>query len=362
MWTAPDFDGHQVDFDELMKRNGIYREQEQEENHCLNCRMQRLAEECNLAADRNRRETAMKNMSQYKVEMPVQDPLVRNKNFDEVALGYTPEMAMEEAARCLGCKHRPCVEGCPVSVQIPDFIARVAEGDFAGAYRVIRQTSALPAVCGRVCPQESQCESKCVRGIKGEPVGIGRLERFVADWARENLPDEEVPAAFNGHRVAVIGAGPAGLTCAGELAKLGYGVTIFEALHTPGGVLSYGIPEFRLPKYIVAKEVEGLQKMGVEIRTNMVIGRVESVDELMDEGYEAVFIGSGAGLPSFMGIEGEALSGVYSANEYLTRVNLMKAYREGYECPSAAAAAPLWWAAAMWPWMQPGVPSAWAQR
>ncbi len=275
----------------------------------------------------------MKNMSQYKVEMPVQDPLVRNKNFEEVALGYTPEMAMEEAARCLGCKHRPCVAGCPVSVQIPDFIARVAEGDFAGAYRVIRQTNALPAVCGRVCPQESQCESRCVRGIKGEPVAIGRLERFVADWARENLAGEEVPPAFNGHRVAVIGAGPAGLTCAGELAKLGYGVTIFEALHTPGGVLSYGIPEFRLPKYIVAKEVEGLQKLGVEIRTNMVIGRVESVDELMDEGYEAVFIGSGAGLPSFMGIEGEALSGVYSANEYLTRVNLMKAYREGYDTP-----------------------------
>ena len=275
----------------------------------------------------------MKNMSLYKVEMPVQDPLVRNKNFEEVALGYTPEMAMEEAARCLGCIHRPCVEGCPVSVQIPDFIARVAEGDFAGAYRVIRQTNALPAVCGRVCPQESQCESRCVRGIKGEPVAIGRLERFVADWARENLTGEEVPPVFNGHRVAVIGAGPAGLTCAGELAKLGYGVTIFEALHTPGGVLSYGIPEFRLPKYIVAKEVEGLQKLGVEIRTNMVIGRVESVDELMDEGYEAVFIGSGAGLPSFMGIEGEALSGVYSANEYLTRVNLMKAYREGYDTP-----------------------------
>ena len=275
----------------------------------------------------------MKNMSQYKVEMPVQDPLVRNKNFEEVALGYTPEMAMEEAARCLGCKHRPCVEGCPVSVQNPDFIARVAEGDFAGAYRVIRQTNALPAVCGRVCPQESQCESRCVRGIKGEPVAIGRLERFVADWARENLTGEEVPPAFNGHRVAVIGSGPAGLTCAGELAKLGYGVTIFEALHTPGGVLSYGIPEFRLPKYIVAKEVEGLQKLGVEIRTNMVIGRVESVDELMEVGYEAVFIGCGAGLPSFMGIEGEALSGVYSANEYLTRVNLMKAYREGYDTP-----------------------------
>ena len=275
----------------------------------------------------------MKNMSQYKVEMPVQDPLVRNKNFEEVALGYTPEMAMEEAARCLGCKHRPCVEGCPVSVQIPDFIARVAEGDFAGAYRVIRQTNALPAVCGRVCPQESQCESRCVRGIKGEPVAIGRLERFVADWARENLTGEEVPPAFNGHRVAVIGAGPAGLTCAGELAKLGYGVTIFEALHTPGGVLSYGIPEFRLPKYIVAKEVEGLQKLGVEIRTNMVIGRVESVDELMDEGYEAVFIGSGAGLPKFQNIPGLSYCGVFSANEFLTRINLMHAYDERYDTP-----------------------------
>ena len=275
----------------------------------------------------------MKNMSQYKVEMPVQDPLVRNKNFEEVALGYTEEQALDEAQRCLHCKNKPCMQGCPVMVHIPDFIAEVAKGDFEAAYQIIAATSALPAVCGRVCPQESQCESRCVRGIKGEPVTIGRLERFVADWARENLTGEEVPPAFNGHRVAVIGAGPAGLTCAGELAKLGYGVTIFEALHTPGGVLSYGIPEFRLPKYIVAKEVEGLQKLGVEIRTNMVIGRVESVDELMDEGYEAVFIGSGAGLPSFMGIEGEALSGVYSANEYLTRVNLMKAYREGYDTP-----------------------------
>ena len=275
----------------------------------------------------------MKNLSKYKVEMPVQDPLVRNRNFEEVALGYTPEMAMEEAARCLNCKTRPCVAGCPVAVQIPDFIARVAEGDFAGAYGVIRQSNALPAVCGRVCPQESQCESRCVRGIQGEPVGIGRLERFVADWARENLQEEPERPVSNGHRVAVIGAGPAGLTCAGELAKKGYAVTVFEALHTPGGVLSYGIPEFRLPKYIVAREVEGLRQLGVEIRTNMVIGRVESVDELMDEGYEAVFIGSGAGLPSFMGIEGEALSGVYSANEYLTRVNLMKAYREEYDTP-----------------------------
>lgn len=275
----------------------------------------------------------MANMSLTKCPMPSQDPEVRSHNFDEVALGYTAEMAAEEAKRCLNCPKKPCHSGCPVGIDIPAFIGKVAEEDFAGAYEVLSQSTTLAAVCGRVCPQESQCESRCVRGIKGEPVAIGRLERFVADWARENLAGEEVSPAFNGHRVAVIGAGPAGLTCAGELAKLGYGVTIFEALHTPGGVLSYGIPEFRLPKYIVAKEVEGLQKLGVEIRTNMVIGRVESVDELMDGGYEAVFIGSGAGLPSFMGIEGEALSGVYSANEYLTRVNLMKAYREGYDTP-----------------------------
>ena len=275
----------------------------------------------------------MKNMSQYKVEMPVQAPDVRNKNFDEVALGYIPEMAREEAARCLDCKNKPCVEGCPVGVRIPEFIAKVAEGDFAGAYRIIRSTNALPAVCGRVCPQESQCEGNCVRGIKGEPVAIGRLERFVADWAMQNLQEEILPPAPLGKRVAVVGAGPSGLTCAGDLAQLGYDVTIFEALHTPGGVLVYGIPEFRLPKYIVAQEVEGLKKLGVRVETNMVIGRVQSVDELMQAGFDAVFIGSGAGLPSFMGIEGEALNGVYSANEYLTRVNLMKAYREEYDTP-----------------------------
>ncbi|MBS4785528.1 MAG: NADPH-dependent glutamate synthase [Clostridiales bacterium] len=275
----------------------------------------------------------MRNMSQHKVEMPVQAPQVRNRNFDEVALGYTPEMAREEAARCLNCKNKPCMEGCPVSVRIPEFIQKVAEGDFAAAYRIIRATNALPAVCGRVCPQESQCESRCVRGIKGEPVAIGRLERFVADWARENLDEEVCPPAPLGKRVAVVGSGPSGLTCAGDLAGLGYDVTVFEALHTPGGVLVYGIPEFRLPKYIVAKEVEGLRKLGVHIETNMVIGRVQSVDELMEAGFDAVFIGSGAGLPSFMGIEGEALNGVYSANEYLTRVNLMKAYREDHDTP-----------------------------
>ena len=274
-----------------------------------------------------------RNLSAVKVEMPVQDPQVRAQNFEEVALGYTPEIAREEAARCLQCRHRPCVSGCPVGVRIPDFIARVAEGDFAGAYRVIRENNALPAVCGRVCPQESQCESKCVRGIKGEPVAIGRLERFVADWAREHLPAEEVRPEPNGHKVAVVGAGPSGLTCAGELAKLGYAVTVFEALHTPGGVLSYGIPEFRLPKYIVHKEVKGLERLGVRILTDTVIGRTESVDELMAQGFEAVFIGSGAGLPRFMGIDGEELGGVVSANEYLTRVNLMKAYKDEYDTP-----------------------------
>ena len=276
----------------------------------------------------------MKNMSQYKVEMPVQDPLVRNKNFEEVALGYTPEMAMEEAARCLGCKHRPCVEGCPVSVQIPDFIARVAEGDFAGAYRVIRQTNALPAVCGRVCPQESQCEKYCVRGIKGEPVGIGRLERFVADWHREHASGAAEKPASNGHRVAVVGSGPSGLTCAGDLARKGYDVTVFEALHLAGGVLVYGIPEFRLPKTIVQKEVDGLKELGVTIATDTVIGRTITVDELMEEqGFEAVFIGSGAGLPMFMNIPGVNYKGVLSANEFLTRINLMKAYKPDSDTP-----------------------------
>lgn len=276
----------------------------------------------------------MPNMAPKKVPMPEQDPNIRNKNFKEVAEGYTPEMAMEEAKRCLNCKHKPCVNGCPVNVRIPEFIAQVAEGNFADAYKIITSTNALPAVCGRVCPQEHQCEGKCVRGIKGEPVAIGRLERFVADWYIENGTEKAEKPKSNGHKVAVIGAGPAGLSCAGSLAQKGFDVTIFEAFHTAGGVLVYGIPEFRLPKSIVAKEIDKLKDMGVKIMTNMVMGKVLSIDELMDDmGFEAVFIGSGAGLPSFMGIEGEALVGVYSANEYLTRINLMKAYKEGYDTP-----------------------------
>ena len=281
----------------------------------------------------------MPNMSPKKHPMPEQAPDVRNHNFEEVALGYTAEMAMEEAQRCLHCKHQPSVAGCPVKVHIPQFIAKVAEGDFAGAYREIALTNGLPAVCGRVCPQETQCEGKCVRGIKGEPVGIGRLERFVADWWMEHGDGKTEKPASNGHRVAVVGAGPAGLTCAGDLAKMGYEVTVFEALQTAGGVLVYGIPQFRLPKEIVAREVGALKELGVDIETNMVIGKVDSVDELFEQGYEAVFIGSGAGLPSFMGIEGEGLLGVYSANEYLTRINLMKAYREGYDTPIAKSKA-----------------------
>lgn len=276
----------------------------------------------------------MPNMSLEKVKMPEQAPDIRNKNFDEVAIGYTEEMAIEEAQRCLNCKHKPCVNGCPVNVRIPEFIKKVAEGNFSEAYKVITTTNALPAVCGRVCPQESQCESKCVRGIKGEPVGIGRLERFVADWYMKNGKDEVVKPELNGKKVAVIGSGPSGLACAGDLAKLGYDVTIFEAIHTAGGVLVYGIPEFRLPKAIVQKEIDKLSEMGVKVMTNMVIGKVLSIDELVDDmGFDAVFIGSGAGLPSFMGIEGEALVGVYSANEYLTRINLMKAYLDEYDTP-----------------------------
>lgn len=275
----------------------------------------------------------MANMAPKKIAMPEQDPQVRNKNYEEVALGYTPEMAMEEAKRCLGCKNKPCVEGCPVNVHIPEFITKIAEGDFDGAYREIALTNSLPAVCGRVCPQETQCEGKCVRGIKHEPVAIGRLERFAADWFLKNGDNTVEKPEGNGHKVAIVGAGPAGLTCAGDLAKLGYQVTVYEAFHLPGGVLVYGIPEFRLPKAIVATEVGKLEQMGVEIRTNMVIGKVDSVDELFEQGYEAVFIGSGAGLPSFMGIEGEGLLGVYSANEYLTRINLMKAYLDGYDTP-----------------------------
>ena len=275
----------------------------------------------------------MADMSPVKVKMPEQAPNVRNKNFKEVALGYTPEMAVAEANRCLNCKNPVCVSGCPVNVQIPDFIKKITEGDFEGAYLKIAETSALPAVCGRVCPQECQCEGKCVRGIKGESVAIGRLERFAADYYRENCEKKIPDITPNGKKVAVIGAGPSGLTCAGDLAKLGYSVTVFEAFHTAGGVLVYGIPEFRLPKSIVADEIEGLKNLGVEIKTDMVIGKTLTVDEIIDMGYEAVFIGSGAGLPMFMGIEGEGSVGVYSANEFLTRINLMKAYLDEYDTP-----------------------------
>ena len=275
----------------------------------------------------------MANMSLNKVKMPEQQPTIRNKNFYEVSLGYTTEMAVEEATRCLNCKNKPCVSGCPVNVKIPEFISLVANGEFEAAYKKINETNSLPAVCGRVCPQESQCEGKCVRGIKGESVAIGRLERFVADWYRENCKREIPKIKQNGKKVAVIGAGPSGLTCAGDLAKMGYKVTVFEAFHTAGGVLVYGIPEFRLPKSIVADEIEGLKALGVEIMTDMVIGKVLSVDEIIDMGYEAVFIGSGAGLPMFMGIEGEGSVGVYSANEFLTRINLMKAYLDSYDTP-----------------------------
>ena len=275
----------------------------------------------------------MANMSLKKVPMPEQDPQVRARNFQEVTLGYTEEMAVEEAGRCLNCKNPKCVEGCPVNVRIPEFIAKVRERDFKAAYEIITSTNALPALSGRVCPQETQCESKCVRGVKGEPVAIGRLERFVADWYRENVNamPEKVPS--NGIKVAVVGSGPAGLTCAYDLAKKGYQVSVFEALHTAGGVLVYGIPEFRLPKAIVANEVTKLQAQGVEVMTNMVIGRVLTIDELFEMGYKAIFVGSGAGLPMFMGIPGESLKGVLSANEYLTRTNLMKAYNTDSDTP-----------------------------
>lgn len=276
----------------------------------------------------------MANMSLKKNEMPSQAPDVRNSNFLEVALGYTEEQAIDEAKRCLNCKHRPCVGGCPVNIRIPDFIAKVAEGDFEGAYEIITQSSSLPAVCGRVCPQESQCEKHCVRGVKGEPVAIGRLERFVADWHNANSTKAPVKPESNGHKVAVVGSGPSGLACAGDLAKKGYEVTVFEALHTPGGVLVYGIPEFRLPKDIVKKEIETLKALGVKIETNVIIGKTISVDDLMGKyGFESVFIGSGAGLPRFMNIKGENLKGVYSANEFLTRVNLMKAYKPDSATP-----------------------------
>ncbi len=275
----------------------------------------------------------MPNMSPKKNEMMTQAPEVRARNFDEVALGYTEEQAIDEAKRCLNCRNMPCVSGCPVRIHIPAFIAKVAEGDFEGAYRVISEASSLPAVCGRVCPQETQCESKCVRGIKGESVGIGRLERFVADYHMKHSEEKVAEPKKNGHRVAVIGSGPASLACAGDLAKRGFDVTVFEALHTPGGVLVYGIPEFRLPKEIVRREIDGLRELGVDIECNMVIGKILSIDELEERGYEAVFIGTGAGLPKFMNIPGENLPGVLSANEFLTRVNLMKAYREDSDTP-----------------------------
>lgn len=273
------------------------------------------------------------NMSLEKNPMPSQKPEIRAHNFDEVALGYSEETAIDEALRCLNCKNMPCVSGCPVNIHIPAFISKIKEGDFEGAYQVISESSSLPAVCGRVCPQESQCESKCVRGIKGQPVGIGRLERFVADYHNAHCAAEVKVPEPNGHRVAVVGSGPAGLTCAGDLAKKGYKVTVFEALHTAGGVLVYGIPEFRLPKAIVKKEVETLKALGVDIEKNVIIGKTLTIDELFEQGYEAVFVGSGAGLPNFMGIEGESLNGVYSANEFLTRSNLMKAYTSEPDTP-----------------------------
>lgn len=276
----------------------------------------------------------MPNMSKQKNSMPVQAPEVRNHNYKEVALGYTQEQAIDEAKRCLNCKNKPCVGGCPVRIYIPEFIAKVAEGDFEQAYQVITRSSSLPAVCGRVCPQEMQCENKCVRGIKGEAVAIGRLERFVADYHNANCTAKAEKPVSNGHKVAVIGSGPSGLTCAGDLAKKGYQVTVFEALHLAGGVLVYGIPEFRLPKAIVQKEIDTLKDLGVTVETNVVIGKTITIDELKSEyGFEAVFIGSGAGLPKFMNIPGENLKGVYSANEFLTRINLMKAYQAGSDTP-----------------------------
>ena len=273
------------------------------------------------------------NMSLKRNEMPTQDPVIRAANFNEVALGYSEETAIDEALRCLNCKNAPCVAGCPVNIHIPEFLAKVKEGDFEGAYQVIYKSSSLPAVCGRVCPQEKQCEERCIRGVKGESVGIGRLERFVADWHNAHTTEALKKPESNGIKVAVIGSGPSGLTCAGELAKKGYDVTIFEALHTAGGVLVYGIPEFRLPKAIVKKEVDALIALGVDLQTNVVIGKTLTIEELFEDGYKAVFIGSGAGLPRFMGIEGESLNGVYSANEFLTRNNLMKAYKADSDTP-----------------------------
>ncbi len=325
---GPDFDGHLVDYDELMQRNGLYKEEEANDKDHI-CNLIKMGDE------HVEREKYKVNMSLEKVPMPEQPGDVRNKNYLEVTLGYTEEMAMEEAKRCLDCKHQPCVAGCPVNVRIPEFIKEVAYGEFEKAYEIITSTNSLPAVCGRVCPQETQCEERCVRAVKGESVGIGRLERFVADWYRKNKADSAkiVKPESNGKKVAVIGAGPSGLTCAGDLAKLGYEVTIYEAFHEAGGVLVYGIPEFRLPKEIVKKEINSLKELGVKIELNMVIGKVLTLEELFEQQFDAIYVASGAGLPSFMGIEGEGLVGVYSANEFLTRVNLMKAYKEEADTP-----------------------------
>ena len=275
----------------------------------------------------------MANMSPKKQPMPHQDPLVRNQNFDEVALGYTAEMAKEEALRCLDCRHKPCVDGCPVRIDIPRFIKQIREGDEERAYRILSLSTSLPAICGRVCPQETQCEQRCVRGLKGEPVAIGRLERYVADRHNDHAKIWPAPIPSNGHKVAIVGSGPSGLSCAGDLARMGYDVTIFEALHVAGGVLVYGIPEFRLPKTIVEKEIKGLQALGVQIETNSVVGKTMAVDELFEDGFEAVYLATGAGLPRFMNIPGENLNGVYSANEFLTRINLMKAYLPDSDTP-----------------------------
>ncbi len=322
---GPDFNGYEVDFDEAISRSRMYPEFERQAFH----------DTCNLfsKAPEDYSEPTQRIKQHIRVEMPTQSPAERARNFHEVSLGYTADMAVLEATDCLECKNPKCVKGCPVSIDIPGFIAKIKHGDFDGAYDTILKSSCLPAICGRVCPQENQCEAQCVRGIKGQPIAIGRLERFVADWHNENSEGIPPVPKFNGHMVAVIGSGPSGLTCAGELAKLGYDVTIFEALHTEGGVLVYGIPEFRLPKDIVKKEVATLKAMGVKIRTNMVVGKTVTVDEIFDAGFEAVFVGTGAGLPNFMGIPGESLKGVYSANEFLTRSNLMKAYRDDSGTP-----------------------------
>lgn len=323
---GPDFDGHQVDFDELMLRNTIFKGEESSEIE--------KEHSCHITGEIVKPKKPYEtNMSLEKVKMPEQIGTVRNKNYDEVTLGYTNEQAMEEAKRCLDCKHKPCVSGCPVNVRIPEFITKVAVGNFEEAYYILKSTNALPAVCGRVCPQETQCEERCVRAKKGEAVGIGRLERFVADWFMANMKEEIKAATPNGKKVAIIGAGPSGLTCSGDLAKLGYSVTIFEAFHEAGGVLKYGIPEFRLPKKIVEEEINNLKAMGVDIKLNMVIGKILSIEDIFEMGYDAVYISTGAGLPVFMGIEGEGLVGVYSANEFLTRVNLMKAYIDEYNTP-----------------------------